>query len=108
MDSNPADDNTLPEASEALLQEAEALIWALLDDEIQPTDAKRLEGLIQDNEQVRQRYINCTQMHVDLVEHFGGGATEEPTESSKRLQSPVLGSLGDLRPGTDSLPPVAE
>ncbi|QDS97289.1 hypothetical protein [Adhaeretor mobilis] len=56
--------------SDALLDEAELLIWALLDDEIADQDAQKLEKLLTENDQVRQRYIECTQMHVDLMDHF--------------------------------------
>jgi len=92
--------NGLEQANDSLLDEAEALIWALLDDSIEPANLKRLESLLQENEQVRQRYISCVQMHADLNQHFA----ELPNMPS----SPVLGSLGDLQPGTGMIPPVFE
>lgn len=107
MDSKP-NNNSDPQvdSSNAMLDEAEALIWALLDDQIEPADIKKLEALLQEKEEVRQRYISCVQMHCDLQEHFGEAKT--PVADSKLPDSPVLGSLGGLRPGTDSWPPVAE
>ena len=92
--------NSLHQATDKFLDEAEALIWAMLDESIEPADANRLEGLLQENEQVRQRYLSCVQMHADLNQHFA----ELPNMPS----SPVLGSLGELQPGTISLPPVPE
>ncbi|NOZ39912.1 MAG: hypothetical protein GXP24_06775 [Planctomycetes bacterium] len=92
--------NGLEQANDSLLDEAEALIWALLDDSIESANLKRLESLLQENEQVRQRYISCVQMHADLNQHFA----ELPNMPS----SPVLGSLGDLQPGTGMIPPVFE
>ncbi|MGI9429659.1 MAG: hypothetical protein ACR2NM_13440 [Bythopirellula sp.] len=108
MDSQPNNDNQNPQidSNNSLLDEAEALIWALLDDQIESADIKKLEGLLQENEAVRQRYISCVQMHCDLHEHFGGAKTT--FADGKLPDSPVLGSLGDIRPGTDTWPPVAE
>ncbi len=108
MDSNQksGSEKSLDQANNTLLAEAEALIWALLDDEIKPTDMKRLEGLIQENEQVRQRYISCVQMHTDLHQHFE--EIPQPPTTDSLPPSPVLGSLGDLRPETGIFPPVVE
>ncbi len=94
---------SLDQTNELLLNEAEALIWAMLDDNINPADIKRLESMLQENEQVRQRYISCVQTHTDLNQHFG-----EIAELSSLPSSPTLDFLGDLQPGTGFLPPVAE
>lgn len=88
--------------SEALLEQAEALIWALLDDEIDSTKLKELESMLKDHDTVRERYIQCVQMHTELHQHFGEGTPLG--EQAQLPKSPVLGSLGDLRPGTDTLP----
>lgn len=60
----------LQSSSDAMLDEAELMIWALLDEEIAEQDTQKLEKLLSENEQVRQRYIECTQLHVDLTQHF--------------------------------------
>ncbi len=103
MDSNqqPSSESSLQQADESLLEQAETLVWALLDDEIETADLKQLEQMLRDHDAVRQRYIECVQMHFDLHEHFGA-----PRETSELdiPKSPVLGMLGDLRPGTDTLP----
>jgi len=103
---NDSDNSDLTQPDETLLEQAEILIWALLDDEIDRTDVIKLEAMLQDNDQVRAHYVKCVQMHADLHQHFG----DDPGKplQGKRPDSPVLGSLGDLRPGTDSWPPVAE
>ena len=106
MGSSKDNHRSLDEANKELLQEAEVLIWSLLDEEIETGDIQRLEGLLKENEQVRQQYISCVQMHTDLIEHFGADqGTPLPGQLPK---SPVLGSLGDLRPGSGFMPPVAE
>ena len=101
MDSNKQDTNAL--ASESLLEQAEALIWSLLDDEIEPADVRKLEEMLKGDQLVRERYIECVQMHTDLYQHFGV-PQEQETEPTQLPKSPVLGMLGDLRPGTDTLP----
>ena len=55
---------------EDLLSEAETLIWALLDDQLEEVDVARLEQLLTSHESVRRRYAECVQLHVDLTEHF--------------------------------------
>lgn len=98
--------DSLEQSGENLLAQAEVLIWSLLDDDIEPTDVKRLEVMMKEHEQVRLRYVDCVQLHTDLHQHFG--EPKAPLTKAEPPQSPVLGSLGDLRPGTDSWPPVAE
>jgi anti-sigma factor RsiW len=113
MDSDKTNDlqESLPGTDATLLEQAEGLIWALLDDEIRPPDIKRLEAWMQQHEQVRERYIACVQMHVDLHGHFGKApapiATNQPM-TDQPMQSPVLTSLNDSRPSSGSWPPVAE
>ena len=105
-DKKKDNENSLDLTGEELLDQAEALIWALLDDQIEPSDLKRLESLMREHQQVRERYINCVQMHVDLQQHFD--TADMPPKTDKFSGSPVLGSLGELRPGTDTWPPVSD
>ncbi|RIK88331.1 MAG: hypothetical protein DCC67_00780 [Planctomycetota bacterium] len=64
MDSDPR------VAAESLLDEAEMLIWALLDERLDDADAARLSTLIAQDAAVRTRYLQCIQLHVDLREYF--------------------------------------
>jgi hypothetical protein len=81
-------ENAHSQTEQTLLDDAEKLIWALLDDQIEADDAKRLEALIRGNEQVRLRYMQCAEIHADLYSHFQTGPVKP---------SPVLGSLpGDM------------
>jgi len=85
-------ENALIQTEQSLLDDAEKLIWALLDDQINEEDAKRLEELIKGNEQVRLRYMQCAEIHADLYAYYQTG----PAKSAE-VPSPVLGSLlGDL------------
>ena len=81
--------------SDATLEEAEALIWAMLDDHLDDASVERLSKMIEENPQVRSRYLDCVQLHVDLGEHFGRQAAE-------REKGPVV--LPNLLPGLSNIP----
>ncbi len=53
------------------LAEAQELIWSLLDDQISDPDFRRLETMLQEDESIRQLYVQCVQIHVDLQSWFG-------------------------------------
>ena len=91
----PADDRSLEQNTQQLLDEAEALIWGLLDENIDAVDSQRLEELMA-NEEVRKRYLQCVELHSDLQTLFDEKRT--PTNDQTKPQSPVLGSLGDIFP----------
>ena len=79
-----------PEPSQSLLDTAEELIWGLLDGQLSESDCKRLEQLILQHELVRQRYLECMQLHVDLQTVYDQGAESAVLPAPN---SPVLGSL---------------
>ncbi len=96
-----ADGNSHGQAGEQLLNDADKLIWALLDEQIPEKDAKYLGNLIEENEQVRHRYLQCSQIHSDLYEHYHVQAEPE-------INSPVLGSLGDFSTFPNNRLPTAD
>lgn len=103
----PADNRSLEQSTQQLLDEAEALIWGLLDENIDAADSDRLDKLMA-NEEVRKRYLQCVELHSDLQSLFD--ETRIPTTDTKK-QSPILGSLGDIfpgLPGTNVMPPLGE
>lgn len=91
--------------ADKLTEEVEQLVWTMLDETIEPADLQRLEGLLEQEPAARERYLECMRMHSDLLLHFQEQREGAPLSDK---QSPVLGFLGDLRPGSDSLPPVQE
>lgn len=100
------DDRSLEQTTQQLLDEAEALIWGLLDENIDALDSQRLSTLMA-NEEVRGRYMQCVELHGDLQTLFDN----EQTNKITKLQSPVLGSLGNIfphSPGTSVVPPLSE
>jgi len=93
-------------SSQKLADEAEAMIWKLLDDRLDEDDCNRLQQMITEHEEVRLRYLGCVQMHVGLHDLLAKKA-DLPQAAP---QSPVLGSLGGVlpseMPGVDSGPAV--
>lgn len=94
-------------SSEHLLEQAEEMIWNLLDDNLPEGEVKVLESMIQEHDQVRELYLDCVQLHADLSGHFGKSPKIDLPGSPS---TPVLGSLGDINfmPGIDTGPPVAD
>lgn len=87
-------------ATDELLGEAEALIWALLDDQLDEPSAQRLAAMMEHNAAIRARYVDCVQLHVDLCEHFG-----RPTLAAPQPARPVvLPNLLEGLPGSHELP----
>jgi anti-sigma factor RsiW len=80
---------TPAESAVLVLDEAENLIWALLDDQLNEADSARLAKLLEEHDAVRQRYIDCVQLHVDLQDHFA------PTRAAQTLPAgtPVVTGL---------------
>ncbi len=91
-----------PTGADLHLEEAEALIWAMLDDQLDDVEMRRLSKMIEDDATVRARYIECVQLHVDLREHFGRAAAE------KAPSIVVLANLLPGLPGAPGLPQIVE
>jgi hypothetical protein len=99
---------TPSESAVLVLEEAERLIWALLDDHLEPAETTKLAKLLQENEDVRRRYVECVQLHVDLHDHFAAaGAKGEAPKGAAILPTMILPNvmLGGL---SSSGAPVAE
>lgn len=95
-------------AGELLLEEAESLIWQLLDGQLTEATCQQLEQMIFEHEAVRRRYLECVQLHTDLHEVVGKRQMPPAPALPAETKSPVLGSLGDTQSsdlsGTDSRP----
>lgn len=74
---NRYENRSHPEDAFLLLQEAETLIWDLLDERLDDEALGRLTHLLETNASIRAHYIDCVQLHVDLQEHFGRQSLEE-------------------------------
>lgn len=83
------------------LEETETLIWDLLDDQLDNAGQVRLSQLLEKNATVRERYISCVQLHVDLQEHFGRESLNAKLEGKQQAGGTAV--LSDL-PGLAGLP----
>ena len=54
----------------AVLERVQELTWALLDDVISDDEVSLLDTLLLTGESARTRYIECVQLHSDLMGHF--------------------------------------
>ncbi|WP_372718319.1 hypothetical protein [Novipirellula sp.] len=79
--STKADAATLP------IDKIEELSWKMLDNNISDADLQRLEHLLQNDADCRQRYLDCVKLHGELNAFFNS-APQAP-EASRR--GPALG-----------------
>lgn len=84
------------------LDEAEAMIWALLDGQLTDIEANRLQQAMLDDEQVMSRYLECVQLEAGLREHFAPADKPTPGRPVTVLANLNAGTL----PGLGSTPPV--
>jgi hypothetical protein len=97
------EENKSPQsAAQQRLEQAETLIWALLDEHLEPAEANRLFTMIEEDAAVRALYIECVQLHVDLKEHFGR------KEAEKEPGTAIMASLLPGIPGLENFPQVLD
>lgn len=92
------------DGASTLLDDAEAMIWALLDGQLDEAETRRLERLIETNSAVLGRYIECLQLETELRAHFDRQAIPGAVAGSPAA---VLSSLATgAFPAVTSMPPV--
>jgi len=80
-------DNSLGNDPEmTVLERVQELTWALLDEDISDDEMSLLDTLLLTGDDARERYIECVQLHTDLMGHYS-----EPKMPSEK--SPVLSFL---------------
>jgi hypothetical protein len=85
---------SLPSEVDFNLEEIEALIWDLLDEQLDEAGYARLSQLLEKNAAVRERYMECIQLHVDLQEHFGRQAPGSQQAGAATVLSGLPGVTG--------------
>jgi anti-sigma factor RsiW len=93
------EDRAYPSDAESPLEETEALIWDLLDDRLDDAGFARLSQSLEANATVRNRYVECVQLHVDLHEHFGRQALDAKQQAGGTAVLPNLLSDASGLPG---------
>jgi hypothetical protein len=97
-----------PGGPEVRLEEAEALIWAMLDEQLDAAEMTRLGKMIEEDAAVRARYIECVQLHVDLSEHFARTAANKDASPDKGSSTVVLPNLLPGVSGAPGLPQIVD
>jgi hypothetical protein len=94
----------LDDSQQLVLERVQELTWALLDDNISDDEMSLLDTLLLTGDDARNRYIECVQMHTDLMAHYAAPGKSGSTNG------PAVLSL--LKSGSSSLgaqsPEVAE
>jgi len=95
-----------------LLTEVQELTWAMIDEQATDRDVERLEKLLLDNDDARQVYVTCVQMHVDLQCLLGGRRftppklPPKPTPEWKPTKNKAPLPLVDLPPLSGDVPVI--
>jgi hypothetical protein len=90
-----------------VIERVQELTWALVDEEITDDEMTLLDSLLLSDDQARNRYIECIQLHVDLMAHYAKAAPPATVKSGSK--SPVLGFLNAGMPSLGfDLPPAED
>jgi hypothetical protein len=84
----------------------EVLTWALLDDQITQDEIGLLDTLLLSDEAARGSYLECVQLHTDLLFHFSD--QQKVGSGAAATKSPILGFLNEGTLPFTVQPPNAE
>jgi hypothetical protein len=74
-----------------VLERVQELTWALLDEDISDDEMSLLDTLLLTGDKARDRYIECIQLHTDLMAHYAEPKTAVGGAAGSK--SPVLSFL---------------
>lgn len=63
-------------ADSSVVDVVQQLTWAVLDDQITDDEIDLLDSLLLSDDEARQNYVGCVQLHVGLLEHFATDSAE--------------------------------
>lgn len=86
-------------ADQTVLERVQELTWAMLDEQITDDEFRLLENLLLSDDDARDTYVNCMQLHVGLMAHY---ATPQTAAAKGTILPPVLGFLNTGGPGFQS------
>jgi hypothetical protein len=98
-----ADANTRPDDA-TVRERVQELTWALVDERIDGGEIDLLDSLLLSDDAARETYLDCVQLHVDLMQFFADAEAKKAASKS----TPVMGFLNAATPPTGFQPPVAE
>jgi hypothetical protein len=70
------------EQNETVQERVRELTWALLDQYASDDDISLLDSLLLADDEARKTYLECVQMHSDLLFHFARNAGDAATAST--------------------------
>jgi hypothetical protein len=108
QDFSPAENQDANADDRLLSQRVQELTWALLDDYAAKDDVTLLENLLLSDDKARAAYLNCIQLHSDLMSHFAAPVSAQESRSSGRSKPTVLGFLNAPLPPLDVETPSRE
>ncbi|MCI0334480.1 MAG: hypothetical protein L0228_14780 [Planctomycetes bacterium] len=73
-----------------VLERVQELTWALLDEGISDDEMSLLDTLLLSDDKARERYVECVQLHTDLMVHY---AAPKAASANSGSASSVLGFL---------------
>ena len=82
-----SNDSRAQDPETTVLERVQELTWALLDQDISDDEMSLLDTLLLTGDKARDRYVECIQLHTDLMAHYA----EPKTASGSK--SPVLSFL---------------
>ena len=93
-------------ADPVVRERVQELTWALLDEQILDDEMKLLDNLLLSDDSARDTYIQCVQLHTDLMQYH---RQPMPQATSRTGKSLVLGFLSDSLPAmTVESPPSGD
>jgi hypothetical protein len=66
-----------------VLERVQELTWAMLDDGISDDEMSLLDTLLLTGENARNRYIECVQLHTDLMAHYAAPSKKGAAGAAK-------------------------
>ena len=90
-----------------LVERVQELSWALVDEQIATDEFRLLENLLLSSDKARGAYLDCVQLHADLMDHYRAKAPASVAAAAP-AKSPVLGFLNAGLPPTAFESPHAD
>lgn len=84
---------------ETVRERVQELTWAMVDNQIEPGEFELLENLLLSDDNARRTYVDCVQLHAELVGHYA-----KQQSSSTPGTSSILSFLGGGNPSVGVQP----
>ena len=78
-----------PEEFEISIQ-SEVFFWAVVDEYATDQQRQRLESMITEHDAARQTFVQCMQLHVDLIYYFHGKRSRDQKDESPPTLWPTI------------------